>query len=97
MDSWIVGGHYNNLETLEDQQGRGSEFKGIARGEEASWELFLLAIGSRDNWWDAAFRRWQGILNFSWGFGQEGGRLLEQLDQFYINNWVASRGGHARV
>ena len=23
MDSWIVGGDFNNLETLEDQQGRG--------------------------------------------------------------------------
>ena len=26
MDSWIVGGDFNNLETLEDQQGRGPEF-----------------------------------------------------------------------
>ena len=30
MDSWIVGGDFNNLETLEDQQGRGLEFLGIA-------------------------------------------------------------------
>lgn len=26
MDSWIIGGDFNNLETLEDQQGRGSDF-----------------------------------------------------------------------
>ena len=30
MDSWIVGGDFNNLETMEDQHGRGLEFTGIA-------------------------------------------------------------------
>ena len=33
MDSWIGGGDFNNLETMEDQQGRGSEFAGIAQAE----------------------------------------------------------------
>lgn len=65
MDSWIVRGNFNNLETHKDQQGRGPKFKGIAHGEEIAWELFLFAIRGRDSWQNAAFRRWQGNLNFS--------------------------------
>ena len=33
MDSWIVGRDFNNLETMEDQQGKGTEFAGIAQAE----------------------------------------------------------------
>lgn len=29
MDSWIVGSDSSNLETLEDQQGKGPKFVGI--------------------------------------------------------------------
>ena len=36
MDSWIVGGDFNNLETMEDQQGRGPEFTGIAQAEQSA-------------------------------------------------------------
>lgn len=49
MDSWIIGGDFNNLETLEDQQGRGIDFEGIAHGEQSTWESFLFAIGDRDS------------------------------------------------
>ena len=30
MDLWIVGGDFNNLETMEDEQSKGLEFAGIA-------------------------------------------------------------------
>ena len=32
MDSWIVGADFNNIEALENQQGRGPNFAGIAYG-----------------------------------------------------------------
>ena len=32
VNSWIVGGDFNNLD-LEDQEGRGPEFVGIAQAE----------------------------------------------------------------
>ena len=58
MDSWIDGGDFNNLETMEDQHGRGPEFAGITQAEQSAWETFLFAIGGRDSWRDPAFRRW---------------------------------------
>ena len=33
MDSWIVGGDFDNLETMEDQQGKGPEFVGLSQME----------------------------------------------------------------
>ena len=49
MDSWIVGGDFNNLEVLEDQQDQGPEFADIAHAEQSEWESFLFAIGGRDS------------------------------------------------
>ena len=92
MDSWIVGGDFNNLETMEDQQGRGPEFASIAHAEQSTWETFLFAVGGRDSWRDPAFRQWQGSLDYSWGFPREGGRLLERLDRFYVSDWDIGRG-----
>ena len=41
MDSWIVRGDFNNLKTMEDQQGRGPEFVGIAQAEQTVGRLFF--------------------------------------------------------
>lgn len=35
MDSWIIGGDFDNVETLEDQHGRCVDFKWIVRGEQS--------------------------------------------------------------
>ena len=97
MDSWIVEGDFNNLETLEDQQGRGPKFIGISCVEQTTWETFLFTIGGRDSWRDLSFCRWPGSLDYLWGFHREGGRLLVGLDHFYVSNWVVGRGGQMAV
>ena len=33
MDAWIIGGDFNNLETIEDQIGRRVGFEGITNNE----------------------------------------------------------------
>ena len=86
MDSWIVGGDFNNLEALEDQQGRGPEFLGIAQAEQSEWDSFLFAMGGRDSWHEPSFCRWSWSLDFSGGYRREGGRLLQRLDRFYVSN-----------
>ena len=93
MDSWIVGGDFNNLEAIEDQQGRGLDFVGIAHAEQSEWESFLFAVGGRDSWREPFFYRWPGSLDFSWGYRREGGRLLERLDGFCVSDWAIGRGG----
>ena len=93
MDSWIVGGDFNNLEALEDHQGRGPEFAGITHAEQSKWDSFLFAIGGRNSWREPSFCKWPRSLDFSWGYRREGGRLLERLDRFYVSDWVIGRGG----
>ena len=44
MDLWIVGGDFNNRETMEDQQGRGPEIAGIAQAEQSAWDSFLFRL-----------------------------------------------------
>ena len=66
VESWIIGGDFN-LETLEDQQGQGSEFASIARAEQTVGESFLFVTGGRDSWREPSFNRWPGSLDFSLG------------------------------
>lgn len=89
---WVSAvSHWKNATRLlfENQQGRSREFEGIAHREQEAW-------GGRDCWWDAAFKRWPGSVEFSCGFRRHGGRLLEWLDHFYISDWAACRGGGRR-
>lgn len=39
---------------------------------------------------------WPGSLDFSWGF-LGGGKLLERLDQFYVNDWATGKGGQSGI
>ena len=87
MDSWIVGGDFNNLETMEDQQGRGLEFVGIAQVEQSAWDSFLFAIGGRDSWRDLAFRRWQGGSLASDRSCRSAGRLREEAAESGPKKW----------
>ena len=94
LDSWRG---LQQPKALEDQQGLGLEFAGIAHAEQSEWESFLFAVGGRDSWREPSFCRWPRSLDFSWGYRREGGRLLERLDRFYVNNWAIGRGGASRV
>ena len=75
MDPWIVEGDFNNIEALENQQGRGPDFAGIASTEQSERESFLFVVGGRDSWREPSFYRWPGSLDFSWGYRRKGGRL----------------------
>ena len=97
MDSWIVGGDFNNIEALEDQQRQVPDFAGIALAEQSEWESFLFVVGGRDSWREPSFYKWPGSLDFSWGYRREGSRLLEHLDCFYVSDWAIGRGGASRV
>ena len=68
MDSGIVGGDFNNLEALKDQQGWDPEFGSIAHAKQSEWESFLFATGGRDSWRELSFYRWPRSLDFSWGY-----------------------------
>ena len=56
---------FNNLEALEDQQGRGPDFFSIAQAKQSEWESFLIAVGDRDSWKESSLCRWPWSLDFS--------------------------------
>ena len=94
MDTWIVGGDFNNIELPSDVRIDGvPRISSIAPCERENWDRFLLAIRGSDAWHLPSFAHLQDSLLFSWGFRRQGGRLLERLDRFYIDSIIAQQGG----
>ena len=65
----------------------------IASCERDDWERFLFAVRGADAWHEQSFARTPESLSFSWGFHRLGGSLLERLDRFYVDPWIAAHGG----
>ena len=51
VDSWIVGGDFNNVETFEDWRADSPPaLPRIARSERDAWDHFLFALEGADAW-----------------------------------------------
>ncbi|MCO5596732.1 hypothetical protein L7F22_050800 [Adiantum nelumboides] len=93
VDTWIIGGDFNNIESDTDccAQTR-PVLSSISPHEQEEWDRSLLATHTADAWLTPSFGQRRGSLSYSWGFrGQL--RLLERLDRFYVGAWAAARGG----
>ncbi|MCO5612034.1 hypothetical protein L7F22_066296 [Adiantum nelumboides] len=97
VDTWILGGDFNNIESDSDWcSDTRPVLSSISPHEQEEWDRFLLATHTSDAWHVPSFGRCRGSLSFSWGFrGQV--MLLERLDRLYVGAWAASRGGWARI
>ncbi|MCO5595316.1 hypothetical protein L7F22_049357 [Adiantum nelumboides] len=94
VDSWIVGGDFNNLETFEDWRAdQPPALLHIARCGRDAWDRFLFAIAGMDAWYTPSFAHVDSSLHFSWGFHRQRGLLLKCLDRFYVGNLRADSGG----
>ena len=52
VDSWIVGGDFNNVETFEDWCATSPPaLPRTARSERDAWDLFLFALAGVDAWY----------------------------------------------
>ena len=92
-----MGGDFNNLETMEDQQDKWLGFLGIAQAKQFAWETLVFAVAGQDSWTDLALCPWLGSPDYSWVFRHEGGRLLERLDRLYVSDLTIGRGGQVGV
>ena len=98
VDSWIVGGDFNNLESPSDYRAdTPPHLPDIAPAEIDAWDSFLFALRLSDAWHEHSFTHTEGSLHFSWGFRRQAGRLLERLDRFYIGAWAAGIGGSMMI
>ena len=100
MDSWIVGGDFNNVESIDDVcifEDHLPRVSDIATAERDAWDNFLFSMSLSDAWHIPAFAPTSHSLLFSWGFRRQGGRLLERLDRFYVGQWIADRGGTTTI
>ena len=98
MDSWIVGGDFNNLESpLDYRADIPPHLPEIAPVEIDAWDSFLFFLRVTDAWHEQSFMHSDGSLHFSWGFRRQAGRLLERLDRFYIGDWASSIGGSMMI
>ena len=98
VDSWIVGGDLNNLESPSDYRAyTPPHLSEIATAEIDEWDSFLFALSLSDAWHEHLFTHTEGTLQFSWGFRRQAGRLLERLDRFYIGAWAAGIGGSMTI
>lgn len=94
VDSWVVGGDFNNIESALDYQAEVAPvLTSIAPSEQDAWERFLLGFHVDDAWRTPAFAHQSCSLSFSWGLRRQQGRLLERLDRFILAigqlSWVA--------
>ncbi|MCO5587614.1 hypothetical protein L7F22_041563 [Adiantum nelumboides] len=97
VDTWIIGGDFNNIESDSDWCAETRPIlSSISPREQEQWDRFLLATHSADALHISSFGRRRGSLSFSWGFHGEV-RLLERLDRFYVGAWTASRGGSTHI
>ena len=72
VDSWIVGGDFNNVETFEDWcAGSPPALPRIARSERDAWDHFLFALEGVDAWHVSSLAHRPHSLQFSWGFHHE--------------------------
>ncbi|MCO5558947.1 hypothetical protein L7F22_012538 [Adiantum nelumboides] len=86
VDSWIVGGDFNNLGTFEVWRAvQSPTLPHIARCKRDAQDRFLFAIAGVDAWHIPSFAHVDSSLHFSWGFHRQGGLLLKRLDRFL---WV---------
>ena len=100
VDSWIVGGDFNNVECIDDLRisvGQQPRVTSIAPSERDDWDGFLFSLSVMDAWHLPSFVHTAQSLDFSWGFRRQDGRLLERLDRFYVGDWVADRGGSMTI
>lgn len=94
VDSWVVGGDFNNIESAQDYQAEVPPvLTSIASTEQDAWERFLLCIRAVDAWYTPSFAHLPSSLAFSWGLRRQQGRLLERLDRFYVGDWASFMGG----
>ncbi|MCO5590348.1 hypothetical protein L7F22_044317 [Adiantum nelumboides] len=97
VDSWIVGGDFNNVETFEDwRAAQPPALLHIARCEKDAWDRFLFALAGVDAW-HTPIAHAVSALHFSWGFHRRGGLLLKRLDRFYVGHFAAESGGAISV
>ena len=98
VDSWIVGGDFNNVDTYEDWCAASSPaLPRIARSERDAWDLFLFALAGADAWHVSSLAHRPNSLQFSWGFHRQQGLLLKRLDRFYVGHWAISCGGSVSI
>ncbi|MCO5595333.1 hypothetical protein L7F22_049375 [Adiantum nelumboides] len=97
VDTWIIGGDFNNIESDTDWCAQTRPvLSSISPHEQEEWDRFLLATHTADAWLIPSFGRRSGSLSYSWGFrGQV--RLLERLDRFHVGAWAAARGGSTSI
>lgn len=94
VDSWVVEGDFNNIESTQDYQAEVPlVLTSIASSEQDAWERFLLCICAVDAWCTPSFAHRPCSLPFSWGLRRQQGRLLERLDRFYVSDWASFLGG----
>ena len=94
VDSWVVGGDFNNIESPQDFQAEVAPvLTSIAPSEQDAWDRFLLCIRAEDVWCMPSFAHQPCSLGFSWGLRRQQGRLLERLDRFYVGSWASHLGG----
>ncbi|MCO5605299.1 hypothetical protein L7F22_059481 [Adiantum nelumboides] len=93
VDSWIVGGDFNNVETFEDcRAAQPPSLPHIVKCERDAWDRFLFALAGVDAW-HTPFAHAVSSLHFSWGFHRQGGLLLKHLDRCYVGQFAAESGG----
>ena len=69
VDSWIVGGDFNNVQTFEDWCAASPlALPRIARSEQDAWDLFFFALAGADAWHVSSLARRPNSLQFSRGF-----------------------------
>ena len=69
VDSWIVGGDFNNLDSpLDFRAWVAPAVSSIADVEQDAWDSFLMLLRCEDVWFAPSFGHRPGSLDFSWGF-----------------------------
>jgi len=72
VDSWIVGGDFNNVESLADVRASTPPIlTSIASAERNAWDAFLFSLRISDAWYVPSYAHTPDSLDFPWGFRRE--------------------------
>lgn len=94
--NWILGGDFNMIEQLSDEQG-GQDTTGRGRRELIAWNGLLVQLGLQDCFKADEFRKVTPKL-FSWDIRRAApGMICSKLDRFYLNQTLTQIGGQTAI
>lgn len=93
VDSWIVGGDFDNVKTCEHWWvDTAPALLRIARCERDAWDMFLFTEGL-DTWHVPSFIAYATDPTVLLEISQTAGSIAETTRQIYVFYWIVSYGG----